>query len=141
VILASGTGVPGEATVHRVWLSGGRDAPTGARAALDLITVEHFDETACADLRLLVSELVSNAVLHGGAGDYTDDIELVIELSRTLLRVECIDPVGGFDAPASTNGHVAVSGHGLKIVDSLSARWGTRHGGTGSTWFEFARAG
>ena len=125
--------------VHRVWLSGGRDAPSGARAALDLLTVEHFDETACDQLRLMVSELVANSVVHGGAGTLDDDIELTVELSRAVLRVECSDPLGGFDLPTAVARAPGGGGFGLEIIGALSSRWGTRHGPAGSTWFEYDR--
>ena len=120
---------------HRIYLSGGRDAASGARAAVDLLTVEIFDENSCEQLRLMVSELVANSVLHGGASDGEDPIELTVLVSATTLRVECSDPLGGFDVPEQT------SGYGLKIIDAIASDWGVRHGPAGSTWFEFARNG
>jgi two-component sensor histidine kinase len=135
-----GNGRPSEEAVHRVWLSGGHDAPAGARAALDLLTVEHFAEDACEQLRLMISELVSNSVLHGGARGLDDSIELTILLSELLLRVECADPVGGFDPPPSPTDPRRPSGYGLTVIGSLASAWGTRHGDLGSTWFEFSRA-
>jgi anti-sigma regulatory factor (Ser/Thr protein kinase) len=127
--------------MQRVWLAGGRDAPAGARAALDLITVEHFDEAACDDLRLMVSELVANSVLHGGAGEAESSIYLEILLTVALLRVECSDPVGGFDQPPLPRDPTRTHGYGLSIIDALSSRWGTRAGPDGATWFENDRNG
>ena len=121
--------------MHRVWLSGGLDAPAGARAAIDLLTVDHFDERACEELRLLVSELVTNSVRHGGAGGRDASIELTVVLSQSRLRLECADPLGGFDVLAPP------PGHGLMLVEELSTAWGTRYGADGSTWFEFDRNG
>jgi anti-sigma regulatory factor (Ser/Thr protein kinase) len=120
---------------HQVHLSGGRDAVPGARAAIDLLTVELFDELACDDIRLMVSELVANSVRHGGASSGDDDIEMVVLVAATLLRVECSDPAAGFDVPR------APSGYGLEIITELSSAWGSRHGKLGATWFEYARTG
>jgi len=120
---------------HRIHLCGGRDAPSGARAAIDLLTAPLFDEIACEQIRLMVSELVGNSVRHGGAPTWKDSIELTVDVTQTDLRVECSDPVGGFDVPRSP------AGFGLEIVDALSRDWGVRHGALGSAWFEYARAG
>jgi hypothetical protein len=131
---AGGPG-PDDVVRHRIHLSGGRDAVPGARAAIDLLTVELFDELACDDIRLMVSELVANSVRHGGALGGEDDIELLVLVAKTILRVECSDPTAGFDVPD------ARSGYGLGIIEELSSSWGVRHGPLGATWFEFARTG
>jgi anti-sigma regulatory factor (Ser/Thr protein kinase) len=118
---------------HRVHLSGGRDSPAGARAAIDLLTVEAFDEIACEQLRLMVSELVANSVLHGGALTGADSIELLVLVSEAAIRVECSDPLAGFDVPANPDGY------GLGIIESVASDWGVRHGELGATWFEYPR--
>ena len=120
--------------LHRIHLSGGRDAVPGARAAVDLLTVDRFDELAAEDIRLMVSELVGNSVRHGGAVGGDDDIELTVLIGVSLLRVECSDPAAGFDVPDDPDGF------GLAILENLSSDWGTRHGALGSTWFEYTRA-
>jgi anti-sigma regulatory factor (Ser/Thr protein kinase) len=120
---------------HRIHLSGGGDAASGARAAVDLLTLDLFGEVGREDVRLMVSELVANSVRHGGAPNWTDHIELSVYVTETALRVECSDPLAGFDVPP------APSGYGLAIVEALSSHWGVRYGQLGSTWFEYARAG
>jgi two-component sensor histidine kinase len=116
---------------HRIGLGGGPDAASGARAAIDLITVELFDALACEQLRLMVSELVSNSVRHGGATSGEDRIELAVSVSSTTFRVECSDPIGGFDVLSPP------SGFGLTLINACASQWGVRHGAAGSTWFEF----
>jgi hypothetical protein len=123
----------GDAGRHRIHLGGGRDAASGARAAIDLITLPLFDDLHCEQLRLMVSELVANSVLHGGADTWADGIELTVLVSPDVFRVECSDPVGGFDVPA------AVDGFGLEIIARTASAWGVRYGPLGSTWFEYAR--
>jgi hypothetical protein len=121
--------------LHRIHLSGGRDAVPGARAAVDLLTVEIFDELGCEDIRLMVSELVGNSVRHGGAVGGADDIELTVLVSESMLRVECSDPAAGFDIPSSA------AGYGLEIINALASAWGAHYGPLGSTWFEYELSG
>ena len=86
---------------------------------------------------LLVSELVTNAVLHAGS-----DVEVTVQLTPTAARVEVTD--ASADAPAPR--HAATdedSGRGLALVGSLARRWGVRPtpGGGKTVWFEVDRKG
>lgn len=94
-------------------------------------------------LALLVSELVSNAVLHAGIASTQD---IVVKVSDgDCLRVEVLDEGPGFDPNrrrtygdrtyGESNG-----GFGLRFVDQLAARWGTeREDGHNKVWFELDR--
>jgi hypothetical protein len=75
----------------------------------------------CGDLSILVSELVTNAVLHG-----LPDIHLhVCAVAARRVRLEVFD---GSDAlPEVRNPSVeALSGRGLRIVDAIAVEWGAR---------------
>ena len=63
------------------------------------------------DVRLLVSELVTNAVRHANLDD-GDVIGLVVELADDALRVEVHDPGGGFVPTAPVAGPRAALGLG-----------------------------
>jgi len=82
---------------------------------------------------LLVSELVTNAMRHGG-----EPIRLVADITASGLRVEVYD--GNTDAfPAIRDIRPdAPGGHGLRLVDALADRWGTNEvAGDGKcVWFE-----
>jgi anti-sigma regulatory factor (Ser/Thr protein kinase) len=81
--------------------------------------------------RLLVSELVTNAVLHART-----EFELILRATRTGVRVEVHD--GSVAAPVVRHYEdEAMTGRGLSLVDDLAARWGVdkREGGK-SVWFE-----
>jgi anti-sigma regulatory factor (Ser/Thr protein kinase) len=82
---------------------------------------------------LLVSELVTNAMRHGG-----EPIRLVADLTASGLRVEVYD--GNSDAvPAIRDIRPdAPGGRGLRLVDALADRWGTTEvAGDGKfVWFE-----
>jgi two-component sensor histidine kinase len=85
---------------------------------------------ALADLRVVVSELVTNSVRHGPG----NPIRLQVTLEgEGLVRGEVIDEGNGTVAIRSSE---AVSGgFGLRIVDALCERWGVFRGST-HVWFE-----
>lgn len=84
---------------------------------------------------LLVSELVTNAVMHGQGR-----ITLLAGLDDDRLLVEVIDRGHGFERVLREEDFDSVGGRGLKIVDAESSRWGI-HEGTTHVWFELERAG
>ena len=69
------------------------EAAAQARHALD--DLGDLPDGRMRDVRLLVSELVTNAVRHANLAT-GDVIELVVELADHKLRVEVHDPGGGF---------------------------------------------
>lgn len=69
--------------------------------------------------RLLVTELVANAVLHG-----TGDVLLTVARGGRSLRVEVSD--GSTKLPVlAQGGALRESGAGLRLVDALANGWGT----------------
>jgi anti-sigma regulatory factor (Ser/Thr protein kinase) len=103
-------------------------APAGARAALGgfetALNSERYDAT-----RLLVSELVTNAVKYGGDGP----VRLEVTAAGERLRAEVIDQGNGFVAQPREIGQEG--GFGLPLVEHLADRWGTFEGST-HVWFE-----
>jgi len=91
-----------------------------------------------ADLRLLVSELVSNSVEHGQPGDGTP-IGLQISISNERIRIEVRDGGNGFTPPPSPPVLGAHSGRGLYLVDQIADRWGVAGRHSTSVWVEFDR--
>jgi anti-sigma regulatory factor (Ser/Thr protein kinase) len=85
--------------------------------------------------KLLASELVTNAVVHGEGR-----IILRAHLDEDRLLVEVADEGSGFEREARRGGFEDLSGRGLLIVDAESSRWGIREG-TNHVWFELERAG
>jgi len=114
------------------------DSVPRARAALaelaDAVGPDRLD-----DLRLIVSELVTNSVRHAGL-DGGDDIDLRIQLLTDRIRVEIHDPGPGFVPTAAPATMYQDSGWGLYLVSRIADRWGidtTAHGKT--VWLELAR--
>ena len=86
-----------------------------------------FDPQRRADVALMVSELVTNALVHG-----TGTIELRIDPEPNTLRVEVSDQGQVLVAPSPTPG--AHGGWGLRIVEELADDWGVKDGST-KVWF------
>ncbi|MGH9126540.1 MAG: ATP-binding protein, partial [Acidimicrobiales bacterium] len=94
-------------------------------------------ETA-STVELLVSELVTNAVVHARS-----DLVLSVISSSSGIRVEVRDASPSPPMPRATGSEDAElsqlgdHGRGLQLVAALATQWGTRPHGTGkSVWFE-----
>jgi anti-sigma regulatory factor (Ser/Thr protein kinase) len=117
-------------------LAGGPYAVTAARLALADLESQ-LDASVAFDVRLLVSELVTNSVQHA-AVSANDSIELVVSMNEEVVRVTVIDEGPGFDPPASPPPDDADAGWGLFLVEQLADSWGVGEGGKG-VWFEIRR--
>jgi anti-sigma regulatory factor (Ser/Thr protein kinase) len=82
------------------------------------------------DAALMVSELVTNALVHG-----IGTITLRIDVEPAALRVEVSDEGNVAFAPSPTPG--AHGGWGLRILDQLADDWGVREGST-KVWFRLS---
>jgi anti-sigma regulatory factor (Ser/Thr protein kinase) len=113
-------------------------APARARAAVRGLSREREISPRSLDaLALLVSELVSNAVLHSDASPASPIVLRARLVGDEAIRIEVIDEGSGFAAvprePAGLEG-----GYGLMLVDSEARSWGIdRRFGT-CAWFEIA---
>ena len=117
-------------------MRGGAEAPSIARAAIGRVLRGRMPEPQRRDALLLVSETVTNSVLHGGGASADDTIELTVTVTRERVRVEVSDPLGGFQPPACPSDELALSGRGLPIVHSLAQAWGVEGAPVGRVWFE-----
>jgi anti-sigma regulatory factor (Ser/Thr protein kinase) len=118
-------------------LAHGPDSPAEARRAL-IELADHLPPRRVEAAKLLVSELVTNAIVHAGLRD-GDVITLVVEASDRGLRIEVNDPGDGF-TPADAEPDLGqVSGWGLHLVRELSDRWGVEHDAITRVWFELDR--
>ena len=113
------------------------EAASVARHALDDLG-DAVSDARLRDVRLLVSEVVTNAVRHANLAT-GDAIELVVELKRRTLRVEVHDPGGGFVPSAPAPDPTRASGWGLYLVAELADRWGVDSEDRTLVWFELDR--
>jgi anti-sigma regulatory factor (Ser/Thr protein kinase) len=93
------------------------------------------DDGRVETLRLLVSELVTNAVRHGD-GDRPVEVHAVWNAE---VRVEVIDHGHGF-SPAPRAGELdEPGGFGLFLVGRLADRWGVETDHSTRVWFVLRR--
>ncbi len=115
----------------------GRDAPARARTALGGLNGSLADLRQ--PVRLLVSELVTNAVLHGGTGS-DRMIRVRLEARADQVRVEVSDQGPGFEPRATGYREDPLAGgFGLTLVDELTDRWGVDAEQGACVWFEIDR--
>lgn len=84
------------------------------------------------DVRLVVTELVANAVVHAGT-----PVAVRLEVGPDQVRCAVSDAAPGAVTPGA--GHADdLGGRGLHLVERVSDRWGVEEGPTGKTvWAEW----
>jgi anti-sigma regulatory factor (Ser/Thr protein kinase) len=114
------------------------EAPGLARAALsELSRPLRLGPSTVQTLVLLVSEVVSNAVLHS-AGPAEAPISLAVSATADTLRVSVTDAGGGF-APRQRDPASINDGYGLYLVEKAASGWGVDSSGPTCVWFELPR--
>jgi serine phosphatase RsbU (regulator of sigma subunit)/anti-sigma regulatory factor (Ser/Thr protein kinase) len=122
----------------RVRLPGNVDAVPLARRAVEELE-SGLERALAANLRLLVSELVTNSIRYADA-PATAAVELHGAVFSDRVRVEVTDDGPGFEPRPREPDADSRSGWGLYLVDQLADRWGVTSGETGGAWFEIDRA-
>jgi anti-sigma regulatory factor (Ser/Thr protein kinase) len=119
-----------------ITLRGGPEAVPTARKAVEDGWAEMAGERL-DDLRLLVSELVTNSVRHGGVGA-EGKIELRVATPDDRVRVEVCDPGSDWVAPDEMrpSDPREPGGWGLFLVDQMADRWGVSKNAATCVWFE-----
>lgn len=113
-------------------------APSAARTLLGLCVGPLLDSRVLSDAQLLISELVTNSLVHGGLG-VDEGIVVRIQLDSDALQLEVRNP-GVTGTIASTGGDpVGGRGFGLDLVSLLSTEWGVRRDGHTAVWAEVSR--
>ena len=108
---------------------------TTARHALDRLT-HLLPSEKLEDVRLVVSELVTNSILHAGLSP-DDQISLTVAVSAGSVRGRVCDPGRGFELPSEPSPRSDLSGGwGLPIVEMISDRWGVERNRHACVWFE-----
>jgi anti-sigma regulatory factor (Ser/Thr protein kinase) len=112
---------------------GDKNAPSAARALLRQRVSHRLGEQEGTAL-LLLSELVTNAVRHGGASPEAP-VRIRMAIVSGRLRIEVTDPGPGF-APEPTIEPGAHGGFGLRLLADQSDGWGVERAEGTTVWFE-----
>jgi anti-sigma regulatory factor (Ser/Thr protein kinase) len=111
------------------------EAVSAARHSLDrlegLLVPEKLE-----DVRLIVSELMTNSVRHARLSA-DEQISLAVAISGRSVRGRVCDTGRGFEKPSAPKPRTDMSGGwGLPIVERISDRWGVERNGCACVWFE-----
>jgi anti-sigma regulatory factor (Ser/Thr protein kinase) len=115
-------------------------APAAARTAISGLCNElRLDGTVRQTIVLLVSEVVSNAVLHS-SGPADANVTVRAAATPDAVRVEVIDAGEGF-TPAERDPTRIDGGYGLFLLEKSASRWGVESTRPTTVWFEVPLAG
>ena len=121
----------GAARVHRIELEPVPEAVPTARTLLRAVVEGGALTGRLDDGELALTELVTNAVLHG-----REPIEVTLRLGPEQLRVEVCD-ASPVSPSFSMLDPTAVTGRGLLLISAVADRWGVEPSPTGkAVWFE-----
>lgn len=111
----------------------GMTGPGEARAEVTRRLAERVDRPVLRTVRLLASETVTHAVIHGSIAP-TATIDIDGDLTDQRVRVEVTN--AGPALPPTT----PCTNRGLMLVDALAGAWGAEcSAGTTTVWFEVDR--
>lgn len=125
-----------EAFSIKAAVRGGALAASRARRLMEQELAGRVPRRVLPDVALLLTELVSNGVRHGGA-DERAELHLRFEARPPALHVEVanLDHVAGAVAPRPPD-LAEGGGLGLHIVERVASRWGVRAERRTAVWFE-----
>jgi serine/threonine-protein kinase RsbW len=114
-------------------------APTAATAARVEMTkrlASRVGGRVLEDIRLLVTELITNALRHGKltAGDR---VSVKAQVREDVVRIEVRDPGNDGDVAPRQPGQRG-GGYGLLLVERLAKRWGVDQRDGTTVWCELS---
>lgn len=112
-------------------IAGGAGAPARARQWARTCVVGGSNGSG-PDVALIISELVTNSVIHAQA-DSTQLVRITIARLKDCLRIAVIDNGSGGLPHLRDSGDGTAGGLGLRIVDGLCLSWGVARNGAGPT--------
>lgn len=115
-------------------LPAAKDSVSIARNALSVLS-DGLPNSVFEDLKLLISELVTNSIRHTGLNSQ-DLIELKVIRTPEIVRAEIADQGPGFKQQPTRPVSERESGWGLFLVEEISDRWGLTGDQETRVWFE-----
>lgn len=122
--------------MHKQWSiqAGVEGVAAARRRAAEIFSEAELGQDERQVLVLLVSELVTNAVVHG-----RPPVTMSVDVDRGRTRIEVTDAVDSVPHMRTAD-RGADGGRGLALVERLATRWGTSIGDDGKVvWLELER--
>jgi anti-sigma regulatory factor (Ser/Thr protein kinase) len=120
---------------HRFRCDADQSSPRRVRREVSA-ALDGLDAETLATVQLLVSELATNVVLHGG-----DNMAVDVDREPERVRIEVSDDGDGMPARRHPTAY-SDGGRGLGMVEAASSDWGVQPRPPGKTvWFELSLAG
>ncbi len=110
-------------------------APEVPAHARQLVRSLGLDDSTRSTVELVVSELVTNAVVHGDQGR-GGDLLVALRCDGQLIRGEICSEGDAFDWDRHEPDLEEPGGLGLMVVDQIADRWGIEQNSTSCVWFE-----
>lgn len=104
-------------------IPGGNDAPSRARRLVQAELAGNIPAATAADAALLVSELVTNSVVHADVGPRRT-LTVDVTTLDDRLRIVIVDPGSSLTPRMLPADPGTPGGHGLLLVDKLCEAWG-----------------
>jgi anti-sigma regulatory factor (Ser/Thr protein kinase) len=125
------------ARARRLVLPGRPESVAEARALV--LVLGELTEAQAWNAALVLSELLTNAILHSRSGLPGGTVTVTLEPTGSTLRITVRDdgPVHGRHASPRATGELDESGRGLRIVAAVSCACDLRVGGH-TSWAEVA---
>ncbi|MEU8202338.1 ATP-binding protein [Streptosporangium sp. NPDC049046] len=119
-----------------------QSAGAARRWALELLE-GHASAERLETLELLISEVVTNAVLHSDSARPGGLVTVRVGVGDDLIHIEVIDDGSATSVPViRTTDDDSLSGRGLSWVDRLACAWGTDRDDEvgGAVWFRLGHS-
>ena len=129
----------GSIEVTEFRIPGGPQAPLAARARIAESFEFRLEKPVVDNMRLLVSELVTNCVLHSGASP-GGEITVRADVGDDHVRTEVCHDAPTFEPPTGNPDIATPGGLGLFLVEQVSSAWGIAENGEACVWFELGLA-
>jgi len=115
-----------------ILIAGGKGAPARARRHVLAQLHAGVSSSRASDAALIVSELVTNSVVHAQVGA---DRAILLELSalEDSLRIAVIDPGSALEPRILPADPDMPGGFGLRLVHHMSSAWGVVRQAAGTT--------
>jgi two-component sensor histidine kinase len=115
-----------------VELCGGVGAPRRARRTVLARLDGHVNAAAASDAGLIVSELITNSVLHAGVGS-DQFLTVDVEMMADRLRITVTNPGAEHRPRLRGRDPATPGGFGLRLLEEICAAWGVVCGAVAST--------